>query len=617
MRFDGLIGAVGQSLIPEWMFDWLNSSIEGRLMMSNHRNLFEATNSQPCLPSECGPACQSIGELIAEFTPGLLDGPVGGSRHEDFDRWTVRSIPVLQSTLAKSQKLDGVLSGSLAMLGSTSIRELQTLGFSWLEIFDLAQCIAVWVPAEFEESGLQGWGYDLSLADDSNLTFDAATFEGLARGFLSELIFLDGGRIRFDQVDLFLGRFGWGKEPQTLDSIGEQMGVTRERVRQIVNRLLTNGAERRWPIGGAVRENIASLIECGTFDEFDGFLGSWSLNSLTDLFERLGALEIAEEIRSKVMETFKVPKELEKAIRSTRLKLGFLSMQQLETNTNHLFSRDYLEKAVRSVYSSTSFFDDWALAGTAHDTQTQNAISIQFAMNEVISVPELLEGVKRVQAGRADGSPLPDLPTFRGLLVSSGLIDDSTGRYLGPEYRFENNGTGFIHVVIRNAPGQIMHIDQLSESLAELGVKPTTTAHYASYQAGLRRTADGELVYAAGASLDPEDIRATRIHGELIDQPSEILFTFRNGEIVFHVQLGTALLYRGAFTIPAAARALLENSYAVECDCGERFTSSARVSAGNQWNLSYLTNHLCVDHGIRPGRRIELLTQNGRLVASL
>ena len=615
MRFDGLIGSPAQSLIPEWIYSWLQSSVNGRHLTSRFKDLFEAVGSRPVLPSALTTKCSEIGELLVEFVPGVLSAPVGGANHEEYTRLTSSHIPILKTTEEKIQASGIDPSATLAELGANSMIDLRALGFSWLQILDLAQCIAAWIQEPFPNSATLKKMSIEALADDAPYTSDATSFEELAQAFLSELIFLDGGRVSPSQLDLYLGRFGWGKDRLTLDEIGTHIGVTRERVRQISSRLLLNGAERSWPVGDAVRTQVAELITCGIFDDFDGFRGSWSLDSLVDLFERLGKSDIAESIRNGVSGSFQVPEKLKKSIRSARIQLGLISLVQLEINTGGSIPREHLKRAVQSVYAKTAFWGDWALAEANRETQIHNAVAVQFAMNDVVSVAELFEGVTRVQRGRSDGSPLPDLATFEGLLVASGLIDQATGRFIGEPYQFENIGTGFVHSVVRNAPGQIMHIDQLSEHLAELGVRPTTTAHYSSYQAGLRRTADGELVYAVGAELNPEQVRAARLQGDLISHQTDIQFDFQAGEIVFQVEVGTALLYRGAFTIPAAARSLVESEYAVECECGKAFDSPARISLGSQWNLSFLTNHLCVEHHLRPGRRIELRTQNSKLLA--
>lgn len=613
MRFDGLIGAPWQSHIPEWIYGWLRSSKNAHPLFSKNRELFEGVKSKPILPSVLADECEKIGELLSEFAPAILTAPIGGPDHEMFGALKISSLPILKSTERNLIRIGKSSDDSIAEIGGYSLGELRVEGFNWLDIFDLSQCIAAWA----ELTPLEPASPLLTFAEVSIPTHSASNVDELARAFLSELIFLDGGRIAGSNIDLFLGRFSWGKPSLTLDSIGETLGVTRERVRQIASRLLLNGAERRWPIGEEVQIQIKKLIQHGVLDSFKGFSGVWTVVSLADLFERMGADEIASGIRESVNDSFQIPQNLASEIRHTRIDLGLISMNQLEINTEHELSREYLEQAVGVVYKNSAFFGDWALVGTSRETQIQNAIAIQFAMNDFIPIADLFEGVQRVQKGRSDGSPLPDLATFEGLLVKSGLIDKITGAYLGEPYRFENVGTGYVHTVVKNASGQIMHIDQLSEILADLGINPTTTAHYAAYQPGLRRTPDGELVYAVGAALNSEQVRAARIQGELISYPTDIRFSFKNGELVFGVQVGTALLYRGGFTIPAAARSLVDSEYPVECGCGQVFEPKARISPGSQWNLSYLTNHLSVDHSLRPGRHIELRIHQGKLIAYL
>jgi len=66
--------------------------------------------------------------------------------------------------------------------------------------------------------------------------------------------------------DVVASRFGLGREPQkrTLESIGKQYGITRERVRQIENFAL-----------GTIKKSDAYEEEKAAFDEMRNFLASW------------------------------------------------------------------------------------------------------------------------------------------------------------------------------------------------------------------------------------------------------------------------------------------------------------------------------------------------------
>ncbi len=197
-------------------------------------------------------------------------------------------------------------------------------------------------------------------------------------------------------------RWGWGFEPETLARIGDSLGLTRERVRQ----MMLAAESFRDPNPRPIPEALIDAIELIDWDEpadvtellIDSGLSSpesrWSADGILKLLSAYGREGLSLELERRMAEGERqaiVSDEVKRAVRQTRHKSGFLDVRAvcLEGQT---LPADKVLAATRQVYPRVAVVGPWLLCSTQKATTVENAAIVQLKIAGNLTGDEIFEG---------------------------------------------------------------------------------------------------------------------------------------------------------------------------------------------------------------------------------
>lgn len=217
-------------------------------------------------------------------------------------------------------------------------------------------------------------------------------------------------------TEIIFRRVPWlSANPETLDNIGQEFNLTRERIRQITKRY-----ERPdLPIVGEIKlfARIDELLQAPvSYDDFrqsvlsagiviDEDFDCSRFLTLMEIFPK--SIEFAR-LNSKIEEWSEQIKEADKLVEKIskfRRKMGFINAQYVASELG--ISVHSAIEAVKRRYPRSISSGDLILARTASNTSTfEGAISKQLLLVEELDTDSLLEGAKR--HGRIRNDPMQD-----------------------------------------------------------------------------------------------------------------------------------------------------------------------------------------------------------------
>jgi hypothetical protein len=412
-----------------------------------------------------------------------------------------------------------------------------------------------------------------------------------------------------------LRRRGWGRPKCTLEQLGEERGVTRERVRQIFIPIERRIGERRWPISNRIEAGIRQIIapndlNDGEDDLLNEFGDDWTISAVVDLLEALGRIEVAARVKAaSEARDHGIGNAIRSIVRRHRSALGFLDLTVLKNDQAIMATgRDPVE-LVRKVYSRVVVVDDFALA-TSDPTSTAERIAAQqFFVTPAISLSEFREGFVRVARKRGQPVP-PGVAQLIALLTAAGAVTSSGSTVTGPPGELaEGTLHRWLFDQLESADGGVLHV----ESLVRLAIRDqkniSSLTNYITYEPFVRRIIGTGLVRLVGRTISGADQAiASRIAEAQRSQTRIVAAPHERGHAI-DLTAGTSLFTSGVLQLPSDLRAIWPKPGPTpRCACEHGFESHFDVGrTGTTTGWQSLLSHLALSHGLLDGGRIRMV----------
>ena len=232
----------------------------------------------------------------------------------------------------------------------------------------------------------------------------------------------------------------FGEPGLTLDDIGKKWGLTRERVRQIVDPLMTISIqiENEVPL---LLKAVEIFEECEDEDQFKAKVAEEEMFSGEDFsWQRLWGLTrimspevLANRVYEKHLELESesgANSPIRSLIKKDRSKFGLYDLQVVAKK--YEMSEDKAFKIIADLYPRSIRSGSLVLARTKNlDTMFENSITKQLKVRSPLEVKELLKGLQRTGKQR-------DVSLIGSVVDLSGLIQVLAGN--PPEYETASNG---------------------------------------------------------------------------------------------------------------------------------------------------------------------------------
>lgn len=460
-------------------------------------------------------------------------------------------------------------------------------------------------------------------------TTSFATLEDAAAAFIRELIFVDGDRLDQRWIDLTLRRQSWGYRAATLDEIGKDLGVTRERARQVLKRLQDHATDRRWPLPLLLVQAVEE-IQRNEFEDIPSVLQAsglvvdddWTGEELADLLEWLGYASISAAMREQLKQQEiagearkAVDDELKSVAMHARSGMGVVDLRALEVQTG-VDDQDRLVKAIRDRYARVFQSGDWILAGDKDDTTLESVAKRQLWVHSPLPASELYEGLKRVQRNRGYVA-LPPAETAIALLQASGSISLQgelvTGAGRPPE---PGSISSWLVSILRQASGEVLHKELINRMAIEDRVNIASLGVYYLFNPILRQPVRGSgLVQLVGSTPGQADMdhaiqvaKVTRVTGDVSWQHAAT-------GLCLEITLGSNFIASGVMTAPPGLpHAWPKDGSSISCVCSKSFNGRISLNDGGLlYGWSSLVHHVLLSHGGREGTNLTCLVEDSRL----
>lgn len=444
---------------------------------------------------------------------------------------------------------------------------------------------------------------------------EAETLDQVALLLSESVVALAG--VKPHWAEMWRRRHGWGCAPETLDALGQRVGVTRERVRQVVMKLDSAAdALNSSPIPEVLVTAIELIDWDSAEDQHQALVcaelvkpGSfWKATAICDLLAVLGCREAADVLSERqARATLGPDQSLLDAVRRGRDKSGLLDMRAVEFEQG-LLALETVGNLLPHVFKHSWVSGNWALCRGAKLTSVENTALQQLRVAESLDADELCDGINRVMRKR--GWTSAPNATIVALLRQAGVIEivdgvcTSTGA-LSPSTLGENDS--WLVAQLLQAPGEALTTDELLHRATSDGISRGSLNVHMTYSPLVRR--DGGVIRLVG-SRPSSTLRAQLKRAAKADRvaTSYSIHAHSDGFILDFCP-GTVALNTGVVSMRKDLRTIVGNTrHTLYCCPTVEFEGQLAVSQRVSWyNWSPLFNHWVEHHGVRPGDRIELL----------
>ncbi len=438
----------------------------------------------------------------------------------------------------------------------------------------------------------------------------AEELETLARAIVEEYVLLDGNRLDESWVDAVLARQSWGVPAATLQQIGDDVGVTRERVRQILARLEALIGQRIWPVPELLSDVVAavanqepqsvpSTIKMGGFGEDD----DWTAEEVAVLLEwfghdaSAGALRSAWEQAARVAE---VTGEEASAVRKARSPLGFLDLTTVSLPNGSLLTEEQAERVARDTYSRVFKNNHWMLVGSKSKTTAEGVVGRQFCAADSQSADEIMQSLERKRTAR-QADQLPPRECVFELLQQCGALslmgENWTGPRLEPD---EGSIDAWLLKKLSDADGGVLDRTVILRSALSEGIGLSSMHQYLSYSPVVRFVEKTSIVRLAGHAVDADHIELAKRVADALEVDTQVEWSVpQPGTVELNIRFGTGPVNNGILNVDAGLAGLWPQAGAnIDCMCELEFQGRIRrYGQGNQLiGWSTLLSHLVREH---------------------
>ena len=461
------------------------------------------------------------------------------------------------------------------------VRDLLEAGITWREILQLSH-LMTWLPG----------------AEDSDVTsLNRASVEGWVRDICRNLSYRLG-YLADDLASLIQARLALGIEGRTLDELGQERGVSRERVRQIMTKVLES--IKSVPMAGPSSVTRLPADWLG----ITSLLPDWEQEGIRNLAVLMGLdpeIIPSQNLLSETRRDAENPKVAE-ALRSSIGQSGFVNVQDLrihlEDNGSQFATKALLllEEKVTVLGSATQ----WALIQDGNKKKTaRSAIDRQLELGKPLSAEELYIGVSRVLRSRSLGNELPPFDEFEQILGElSHLSSDGTKFQLrDPESKPLEGHQAWIVEYIGTSSDGLVSLEELVLAGARSGHLPSTTSRYVHTLEFLRLESNVCWVVSNPPSSPTLGTAIRRV--QLLEEEGSLSFgaLCDDGSTILNLTLGSTFVRSGQVSVPDTIRPMLSiRPRQLGCSCGASqgltagVTKNGQLSKGN-WFLNHILTH--------------------------
>lgn len=505
-------------------------------------------------------------------------------------------LPLLASTLARIHDLGHGPDDPLSSALEHRRREILDGGESALALIDLEMLLAHWVEHRNADVTWQ------RMANASTLSEHALAF---AERFTSSLTGANLGPTELTR------RRGWGVPKTTLEQLGAERSVTRERMRQIFAISDRRLGARVWPLSAAVESATLQLLQAQSDPlsrepwNLDNEDQGWNEDALIDLLRCLGHKETAETASAALSKRKERPSATSvKAVRKHRDRLGFLDVGILKADTSVAETGYDPIELIRHVYPRVASREGFVLAGTDGATPAERIAGQQFFVTQKLTASELREGIVRVARKRAQPLPPPDR-VLAHLLSDVGALDIHSEYVTGPASPLEAGSIQmWLYELVDSSPGGVTHSEDIVRAAIRDQKNISSVMNYVSYEPIVRRFDEGSgLVRLVGRTVKADAAELALRIAAAQRRPSRITIKVSPKSARLKLEVGSSLLKNGNLNLQPEIIAIWPRKGAlVTCVCRQKFTGYRRVQSGGLvtgWQTPLA--HLVLEHGLQEG----------------
>lgn len=456
--------------------------------------------------------------------------------------------------------------------------------------------------------------------------------------YLTQCILIEHGLERqsngLENLQKIVGpRLGFHKDgPQTLQAISDSVGVTRERIRQIVQQALNKdaGLDRVWPTPPILKSLVTQISLRKTWDDehlntllFTEFNTRWNnpcqtIIRVLEKYESKPSLALLKETDLvsindvRVEFNFPTRQEIRKSILHSGGMSCFALIDDVIDNLAPRFPeipRDDLRQAIRenAIYGDLPF--DYVFA-SGHQDQIApiSRALLMLAWAGELSVDEIRIGLDRYGRFRRmpPAPPIEVLQAFYQLRPEFS-VDGRSVRATIPTNRGEDSIEGQIALLCEQQDGAVISKTLVQDHFRRLG-RYTSSASVNMTFSPILRPAGVGCITIVGHNPTAEEIDAARKLGSNLTIDSDVIWNSAQANPRIDVFVGTAFRDSGVISIPSQKARWLE---------GRRFRvlgedsdehGSLSVSGNFFYGFSSFFNAMQIDTG--DTIQIELDTKN-------
>jgi hypothetical protein len=461
----------------------------------------------------------------------------------------------------------------------------------------LASALGItWEQLERHDGGIRA-GLDVLISAESWGPVDRADTQSLdaARDVLLGILGRDGGKPLGDVGHLCIRRSGWGSPPATLQELGDERGVTRERIRQLVS-------ERRWEIRTSLRTipldpsvNIKDLLAQPT--------ARWGARGTESFLRAIGQGHRIDEVENRAANV----KALGEQVRQVRGGLGFVDCRAVRQALDSDATNEQIEEACSTLYAICVREGDWIACSTAPRPYGATVALAQFRQTDNLPLEEVHEGIDRV--GRQRGSVIPPAATLGSILGKLGGFDvrNGTVTLTLPGHVRESAGevADWLFDLIRTQPDGVAHRDLIMEEAARAEVSNATIGAYLQYHFLIRPCGQGCYRTVGHVPSGGDVSRAAHI-ASLVRVSTSLDFRVEGANTILTITCGSTFLGSGVIGVRKNIEMLIGHQPRPLTCCASQFGNVRLTESRMMFGFNSVIRHLQRDHGLSAGDVIEV-----------
>ncbi len=489
----------------------------------------------------------------------------------------------------------------------------------------------------YEKQGLDGWVAaqieTLEDIDDSTYAPDAVDLSMSLLDVVKGIIFYYNDYREIDDRTLEIIRArvpALMRNPKTLEELGTQFNITRERVRQIESKYLDLQL-------GSVKETNFVMLELVKVLENslaeDDFIAKAEKADLLEgepvtvaklkaILQVLGLenyLSRVESVESQWDIANYVKDVLSQKAREARHKFGLIDLSTF-TKENKVGEAEAFA-AVHAIYPRSIRAGRLVLARTPGlDTAFENAIGKQLMVFNELNAESLLVGIERQANYRQ--TPLVGL---KADLIA--LIKELSGE--NPNFATFRSNTlenpelsqtdEWILEVFRDSPTGMMHRNEITAAAMRDGKNVNSIGVFLIFNP-LVRPVGSAVLALADQNFDVELVKQYAAIARAAEEPTQLDFSFQGSNILITFVPNLNTIAAGVLFPKQELRDMVKlHSFPVECFCGA-FESNQMLRMKNPSFWTGFTGsikHLQNQHGYKKGQEIQMLLDMDKKTAKV